>query len=289
MSHRILAARVTLRASCGCAFSWPGTSASGRTTNARVFRFPHSGERLECGDGATFRRRGQGWCARVTCAYTFAGGVAQAGRPRAAGARRASAGAGIARAGLDCSDAMRLRCPRVLLGMPYLFSTPLPYLTSSCNRSLKTLAMTLRGEEVVRAGVDLRRGLPCLSWSLSLCRHIQKSSTPGRGALLAVLERSRLLCSQRYEKELRAADAYLKAYQRLQTPLSPKQLAVFAGAKIICDSHRLHKTTDRRSVNSLLSPKVAARHELDTYSSLRPNCEFWSPLHEVQLNHQQTH
>ena len=45
-----------------------------------------------------------------------------------------------------------------------------------------------------------------------------------------MLARSRLLCGQRYEKELRAPDAYLRAYQRLETPLSPKQLAVFAGA-----------------------------------------------------------
>ncbi len=51
----------------------------------------------------------------------------------------------------------------------------------------------------------------------------------GRDALLTVLERSRLLCCQRYEKELRAPDAYLRAYQRLETPLSPKQLAVYAG------------------------------------------------------------
>ena len=55
------------------------------------------------------------------------------------------------------------------------------------------------------------------------------SSSGGRGALLTVLERSRLLCYQRYEKELRGTDAYLRAYQRLETPLSPKQLAAFAG------------------------------------------------------------
>ena len=35
----------------------------------------------------------------------------------------------------------------------------------------------------------------------------------------------------RYEKELRSSDAYLGAYQRLEAPLSPKQLAVFAGAQ----------------------------------------------------------
>lgn len=59
------------------------------------------------------------------------------------------------------------------------------------------------------------------------------SSSGGRDALLTVLERSRLLCAQRYERELRTPDAYLRAYQRLETPLSPKQLAAFAGLRAV--------------------------------------------------------
>ena len=65
-----------------------------------------------------------------------------------------------------------------------------------------------------------------ISWLSS-----QTPSFGARDALLTVLERSRLLCAQRYEKELRTPDAYLRAYQRLETPLSPKQLAVFAGLR----------------------------------------------------------
>ena len=53
----------------------------------------------------------------------------------------------------------------------------------------------------------------------------------GKGALAAVLERSRLLCLQRYEKDLLRPDSYLRYYQRLEFPLTPAQLAVFAGAR----------------------------------------------------------
>lgn len=52
---------------------------------------------------------------------------------------------------------------------------------------------------------------------------------PGKAALATVLERSRRLCLQRYEKDLRREDSYLRYYQRLEVPLSPAQLAVFAG------------------------------------------------------------
>ena len=44
-----------------------------------------------------------------------------------------------------------------------------------------------------------------------------------------VLERSRRLCLQQYQKELRAPDSYLDAFLRCQDRLSRQQLAVFAG------------------------------------------------------------
>lgn len=53
----------------------------------------------------------------------------------------------------------------------------------------------------------------------------------GKGALATVRERSRRLCLQRYEKDLRRPDSYLRYYQRLEVPLTPAQLAVFAGAR----------------------------------------------------------
>lgn len=54
---------------------------------------------------------------------------------------------------------------------------------------------------------------------------------PGMAALATVLERSRRLCLQRYEKDLCREDSYLRYYQRLEVPLTPAQLAVFAGAR----------------------------------------------------------
>ena len=91
-----------------------------------------------------------------------------------------------------------------------------------------------------------------------------------------MLERSRLLCAQRYEKELRGPDAYLRAYQRLETPLSPKQLAAFAGLwavpglmlmllllgathwAAVVDCHNPDSAPDRRTlaVSALYGPQL---------------------------------
>lgn len=59
-----------------------------------------------------------------------------------------------------------------------------------------------------------------------------QAELPERGpasCLGVVLERSRLLCLQRYEKELFTETAYLEAYRRCQERLNREQLAVFAG------------------------------------------------------------
>ncbi len=61
--------------------------------------------------------------------------------------------------------------------------------------------------------------------------HLQEE-VPERGpatCMGVVLERSRLLCLQRYEKELFSETSYLDAYRRCQEPLTREQLAVFAG------------------------------------------------------------
>lgn len=61
--------------------------------------------------------------------------------------------------------------------------------------------------------------------------HLQ-SEVPRRGpasCLGVVLERSRLLCLQRYEKELFSESAYLDYYRRCHGRLTREQLAVFAG------------------------------------------------------------
>ena len=60
------------------------------------------------------------------------------------------------------------------------------------------------------------------------------AAAPGTAALATVMERSRLLCLQGYEKDLRREDSYLGLYQRLEIPLSPAQLAVFASAWESC-------------------------------------------------------
>ena len=44
-----------------------------------------------------------------------------------------------------------------------------------------------------------------------------------------VLERSRRLCLQQYQRELRAPGSYLDAFSRCQDRLTRQQLAVFAG------------------------------------------------------------
>ena len=46
-----------------------------------------------------------------------------------------------------------------------------------------------------------------------------------------VLERSRRLCLQQYQKELLAPDSYLDAFSRCQDRLTRQQLAVFAGLR----------------------------------------------------------
>ncbi|CAL8468190.1 g7729 [Coccomyxa elongata] len=59
-----------------------------------------------------------------------------------------------------------------------------------------------------------------------------RSEVPQRGptsCLGVVLERSRLLCLQRYEKELFSESAYLDYYRRCHERLTREQLAVFAG------------------------------------------------------------
>lgn len=56
-----------------------------------------------------------------------------------------------------------------------------------------------------------------------------------------VLERSRLLCLQRYEKDLFTETSYLDAYRRCQERLTRSQLAVFAGATL--SACRLHTGT----------------------------------------------
>ncbi|BDA42121.1 probable exosome component 10 at N-terminal half [Coccomyxa sp. Obi] len=61
--------------------------------------------------------------------------------------------------------------------------------------------------------------------------HLQ-NEVPQRGpksCLGVVLERSRLLCLQRYEKELFSESAYLDYYRRCHERLTREQLAVFAG------------------------------------------------------------
>lgn len=50
-----------------------------------------------------------------------------------------------------------------------------------------------------------------------------------QGALGAVLERSRLLCLVRYEKELFTETSFLDLYAKCGTELNSEQLAVFAG------------------------------------------------------------
>jgi hypothetical protein len=59
-----------------------------------------------------------------------------------------------------------------------------------------------------------------------------QAEVPERGPpnlLGIVLERSRALCLQQYEKELFRDDSYLDAYKRCQQRLTREQLAVFAG------------------------------------------------------------
>ncbi len=59
-----------------------------------------------------------------------------------------------------------------------------------------------------------------------------RNEVPQRGpdsCLGVVLERSRLLCLQRYEKELFSESAYLDYYRRCHERLTREQLAVFAG------------------------------------------------------------
>ena len=61
--------------------------------------------------------------------------------------------------------------------------------------------------------------------------HLQEE-VPQRGPLSClgvVLERSRLLCLQRYEKELFSENAYLEYYRRCHERLTREQLAIFAG------------------------------------------------------------
>lgn len=65
--------------------------------------------------------------------------------------------------------------------------------------------------------------------------HLQEE-VPERGpasCMGVVLERSRLLCLQRYEKELFTETSYLEAYRRCQERLTREQLAVFAGTSRI--------------------------------------------------------
>ena len=61
--------------------------------------------------------------------------------------------------------------------------------------------------------------------------HLQEDLPEGgpRSCLGAVLERSRRLCLQRYEKELFSEAAWQAAASRCQERLTPEQLAVFAG------------------------------------------------------------
>ena len=47
-----------------------------------------------------------------------------------------------------------------------------------------------------------------------------------------VLERSRRLCLQQYQKELHRPDSYLDAFSRCQDRLTRQQLAVFAGLRL---------------------------------------------------------
>ena len=60
-----------------------------------------------------------------------------------------------------------------------------------------------------------------------------RGGSAGHAALATVLERSRLLCLQRYEKDLRLPDSYMAAYLRLGCQLLPQQLAGFAGV-LLC-------------------------------------------------------
>ena len=65
---------------------------------------------------------------------------------------------------------------------------------------------------------------------------------PGpRGALGAVLERSRALCLLRYEKELLRPGSWLALLGKIEAPLNEEQTAVFAGGwvrpigRIVCE------------------------------------------------------
>lgn len=64
----------------------------------------------------------------------------------------------------------------------------------------------------------------------------------GKAALATVLERSRQLCLQRYEKVLCMEDSCLRYYEKLGVPLDPAQLAIFASAPFSTCAMELSET-----------------------------------------------
>ncbi len=102
--------------------------------------------------------------------------------------------------------------------MPGPFRVGSPCLCATAGRALSAAARA-QGE-LAKAGDDVPE-------------HLRVALPPDapRGALGAVLERSRRLCLVRYEKERFSERAYLDHYRRShELSLSPEQLAVYAGA-----------------------------------------------------------